>query len=65
VSNAEKWAALWNHDVQFGFCCGCFAGVAGLILIVAGMDLLARLVVGGRSQKPVRRVRGDNGGRGL
>ena len=56
---------MWNHDVQFGFCCGCFAGVAGLILIVAGLDLFARLVVGGRPQRPVRRVRGDNGGRGL
>ena len=65
MSNVEKWQALWNHDVQFGFCCGCFAGVAGLILIVAGLDLFARLVVGGRPQRPVRRVRGDNGGRGL
>jgi len=65
VSNAEKWAALWNHDVQFGFAVGCFAGVAGLVLIVAGMDLLARLVVGGRPKQNVRRVRGDNGGRGL
>ena len=65
MSNVEKWSALWNHDVQFGFAVGCFAGVAGLVLIVAGMDLLARLVVGGRPQKPVRRVRVDNGGRGL
>jgi hypothetical protein len=56
---------MWNHDVQFGFCCGCFAGVAGLILIVAGLDLFARLVVGGRPKQNVRRVRGDNGGRGL
>ena len=65
MTNAEKWGALWNHDVQFGFAVGCFAGVAGLVLIVAGMDLLARIVVGGRPQKPVRRVRGDNGGRGI
>jgi hypothetical protein len=65
MTNAEKWGALWNHDVQFGFAVGCFAGVAGLILIMFGLDVFARLVVGGRSQKPVRRVRGDNGGRGL
>ena len=65
MSNAEKWQALWNHDVQFGFVCGAFAGMAGLILIMFGMDLLARLVVGGRPKQNVRRVRGDNGGRGL
>ena len=65
MSDAEKWSALWNHDVQFGFCCGCFAGVAGLILIMFGLDLFARLVVGGRPKQNVRRVRGDNGGRGL
>ena len=65
MTNAEKWSALWNHDVQFGFAVGCFAGVAGLILIVFSLDVFARLVVGGRPKQPVRRVRGDNGGRGL
>ena len=60
----HTWSDIWNHDAQFGFVCGMFVGAFGLVLIVAAMDLLARLVVGGRPQKPVRRVRGDNGGRG-
>ncbi len=33
MSNSEKWQALWNHDVQFGFVCGAFAGVFGLVLM--------------------------------
>ena len=65
MTNAEKWQALWNHDVQFGFAVGCFAGVAGLILIMFGLDVFARLVVGGRPKQNVRRVKGDYGGRGL
>jgi hypothetical protein len=63
--SGHTWADIWNHDAQFGFVCGCFVGAFGLVLIVAGMDLLARLVVGGRPQQQVRRVKGDNGGRGV
>jgi hypothetical protein len=61
----HTWADIWNHDAQFGFVCGLFAGAFGLVLVVAGMDLLARIVVGGRPQQQQRRVRGDNGGRGV
>ena len=46
------------------FVCGLFVGAFGLVLVVAALDLLARLVVGGRPQQQQRRVRGDNGGRG-
>jgi hypothetical protein len=60
-----SWADIWNHDAQFGFVCGMFAGAFGLVLVVCMLDLLARLVVGGRPQQPARRVRGDNGGRGV
>jgi hypothetical protein len=61
--SGHTWADIWNHDAQFGFVCGCFVGAFGLVLTVCLMDLLARLVLDGRPQPQVRRVRGDNGGR--
>ena len=48
----------WNHDVQFGFVCGAFAGVLGLAVMFFALDLLTWLVAGRK-----RRQRG-NGGRG-
>ena len=64
MSNEEKWSLLWNHDVQFGFTCGAFAGVAGLVLIFFALDLLARIVTGSRKQPQRQPIRGQNGGRG-
>ena len=57
MTNEEKWSLLWNHDVQFGFVCGAFAGVLGLAVMFFALDLLTWLVAG-RKRQP----RG-NGGR--
>ncbi len=64
MSNEEKWALLWNHDVQFGFVCGAFAGVAGLVLMFFALDLFARWITGRKPQPQYRQFRGQNGGRG-
>ena len=64
MSNEEKWQALWNHDVQFGFVCGAFAGVLGLAVMFFALDLLAWLVAGRRKQLQRQAIRGQNGGRG-
>ena len=64
MSNAEKWQALWNHDVQFGFVCGAFAGVLGLVLMFLALDTFARIVTGSRRQPQRQAIRGGNGGRG-
>ena len=64
MSNSEKWSLLWNHDVQFGFVCGAFAGVAGLVLMFFALDTFARIVTGSRKQPQRQPIRGGNGGRG-
>ena len=64
MSNEEKWSLIWNHDVQFGFVCGAFAGVAGLVLMFFALDLFARIVTGSRKQPQRQTIRGGNGGRG-
>ena len=64
MSNSEKWQLLWNHDVQFGFVCGAFAGVFGLVLMFFALDALARIVTGSRKQSQRQQIRGGNGGRG-
>ena len=64
MSNEEKWSALWNHDVQFGFVCGAFAGVLGLVLLFLALDVFARIVTGSRKQPERQSIRGGNGGRG-
>ena len=64
MSNEEKWQALWNHDVQFGFVCGAFAGVAGLVLMFFALDAFARMVTGSRKQPQRQPIRGQIGGRG-
>jgi hypothetical protein len=64
MSNEQKWSLLWNHDVQFGFVCGAFAGVASLILIFFALDAFARIVTGSRKQPQRQPIRGGNGGRG-
>ena len=64
MSNSEKWQLLWNHDVQFGFVCGAFAGVLGLAVMFFTLDLLAWLVTGSRKQPQRQPIRGQNGGRG-
>ena len=64
MSNEEKWQALWNHDVQFGFVCGAFAGVAGLVLMFFALDWFARIVTGSKRQPQRQPIRGQNGGRG-
>ena len=64
MSNEEKWSLLWNHDVQFGFTCGAFAGVAGLVLMFFALDALARIVTGAKRQPQRQLIRGQNGGRG-
>ena len=64
MSNEEKWQALWNHDVQFGFTCGAFAGVLGLVVLFFALDALARIVTGSRKQPQRQPIRGQNGGRG-
>ena len=64
MSNEEKWSLLWNHDVQFGFVCGAFAGVAGLILMFFALDWFARIVTGAKRQPQRKPIRGQNGGRG-
>ncbi len=48
MSNEEKWSLLWNHDVQFGFVCGAFAGVFGLVLMFFALDWFARIVTSSR-----------------
>ena len=64
MSNEEKWQLLWNHDVQFGFVCGAFAGVLGLAVMFFALDLLAWVVAGRRKQPQRQPIRGGNGGRG-
>ena len=64
MTNEEKWSLLWNHDVQFGFVCGAFAGVFGLVLMFFALDLFARIVTGSRKQLQRHQIRGQNGGRG-
>ena len=64
MSNAEKWSLIWNHDVQFGFVCGAFAGVAGLVLMFFALDWFARIVTGAKRQPQRQTIRGGNGGRG-
>ena len=64
MSNEEKWSLLWNHDVQFGFICGAFAGVAGLVLMFFALDAFARIVTGANRQPQRQPIRGQNGGRG-
>ena len=64
MSNEEKWSLLWNHDVQFGFVCGAFAGVLGLAVMFFALDLLTWLVAGSRKQPQRQMIRGQNGGRG-
>ena len=58
MTNEQKWELLWNHDVQFGFVCGAFAGVFALVLMFCALDLLAGLVAGRRrpQQAPQQRV---------
>ena len=64
MSNSEKWSLIWNHDVQFGFVCGAFAGVLGLVVLFFALDALARIVTGSRKQPQRQPIRGQNGGRG-
>ena len=64
MSNSEKWQALWNHDVQFGFVCGAFAGVFGLVVLFFALDALARIVTGAKRHPQRQPIRGQNGGRG-
>ena len=64
MSNEEKWSALWNHDVQFGFVCGAFAGVFGLVVLFCALDAFARIVTRSRKQPQRQPIRGQNGGRG-
>ena len=64
MSNEEKWSLLWNHDVQFGFVCGAFAGVLGLVVLFFALDALARIVTGAKRQPQGQTIRGQNGGRG-
>ena len=64
MTNDEKWQLLWNNDVQFGFVCGAFAGVAGLVLMFFALDTFARIVTGSRKQPQRQPIRGGNGGRG-
>ena len=64
MSNEEKWELLWNHDVQFGFVCGAFAGVLGLVLMFFALDWFARIVTGAKRQPQRQPIRGQNGGRG-
>lgn len=64
MSNEQKWSLLWNHDVQFGFTCGAFAGVFGLVLMFFALDWFARIVTRSRKQPQRQPIRGGNGGRG-
>ncbi len=64
MNNEEKWSLLWNHDVQVGFVCGAFAGVAGLIVLFFALDAFARIVTGAKRQPQRQPIRGQNGGRG-
>ena len=64
MSNEEKWSLLWNHDVQFGFVCGAFAGVLGLAVMFFAIDAFARIVTGSRKQPQRQVVSGQTGGRG-
>ena len=64
MTNEEKWSLIWNHDVQFGFTCGAFAGVAGLVLMFFALDAFARIVTGSKRQPQRQAIRGQNGGRG-
>ena len=57
MTNEQKWALIWSHDVQFGFVCGAFAGVLGLVVMFFALDLLAGLVTRRRPQQaPQQRV---------
>ena len=64
MSNEQKWALLWNHDVQFGFTCGAFAGVFGLVVMFFALDWFARIVTGSTRQPQRQAIRGGNVGRG-
>ena len=69
IARHVTWAEFWNHDCQFGFVCGVFVGVVGLVVMFACLDLLARLVVGRQKPQPppaerIRRYESQGGPNG-